>query len=314
MTEGEITVRRVRITAEAIFEVTDPAAVEHAALDDIASSEFNVSEGETQDEAVESERDEVRGDLAAAVSWLADPMRMISSDIPGIDASETSHQAEELHVDASRVTYPDFAALFPVCECGRESCTACDGFQLAPRTAAALWTAGKLLADHAYDDVTTFGDDPVDPKAGAWMLFDEYPRITWRRNAIWRRQAARSFDDLTTDIESGDWPQPTCPAEEMALHRMLRYATDGVRGGWITFDGTLKDLPKRATDADFNELYDVLFQDTDILELFDASLDGIEDPDDELNQTTGIGDYRPQAWFEPFNNMTPRDRRRPFRR
>src|SRR5699024_5338749 len=138
-------------------------------------------------------------------------------------------------------------------------CTQCAGFQLAPRTAAALWTAGKLLADHAYDDVTTFGDDPVVPEASAWMLFDEYQRMTWRQNAIWRRQAARSFDDLTTDIVSGDWPQPTCPAEEMALHRMLSYAADGVRDGWITFDGVLKDLAEHATDADFHQLYDVLF-------------------------------------------------------
>lgn len=241
-------------------------------------------------------------------------MQMISSGVPGIDVSESSHQVEELDADASRVTYPDFAALFPVCECGRESCTACEGVQLAPRTAAALWAAGTLLADHAYDDVTTFGDEPVVPATGTWMLFDEYPRITWRQNAIWRRQAARSFDDLTTDIESGDWPQPTCPAEEMALHLMLSYANDGVRDGWISFDHTFKDLPELGSDTDFNIVYDVLFQDLDILDLFDASLDGIEDPGDELNQNAGIGDYRPQSWFVPFDNMSARDPRRPFRR
>jgi hypothetical protein len=52
----------------------------------------------------------------------------------------------------------------------------------------------------------------------------------------------------------------------------------------------------------------------DILHLFDEQLDGIEDPESEENQRFRIGDYRPEAWFKPFRNATPRDGRRPFRR
>jgi len=59
---------------------------------------------------------------------------------------------------------------------------------------------------------------------------------------------------------------------------------------------------------------EVLVQDTDILNLFDADIDGIEDPTSEQNQFICMGDYRPAAWFTRFNNMDGRDSRRPFRR
>lgn len=59
---------------------------------------------------------------------------------------------------------------------------------------------------------------------------------------------------------------------------------------------------------------EVLFQDHDILDLFNVEMDGIEDPDSEHNWAMGIGDYRPQAWFRPFLNVDPRDGRRTFRR
>jgi len=52
----------------------------------------------------------------------------------------------------------------------------------------------------------------------------------------------------------------------------------------------------------------------DVLMLFDDSLDGIDDPESAANQWAVIGDMRPQAWFEPFNNVEPRDPTRGFRR
>jgi hypothetical protein len=57
-----------------------------------------------------------------------------------------------------------------------------------------------------------------------------------------------------------------------------------------------------------------LFQDTDILHLFEPGLDGIHDPHDALNARLAIGDYRPSTWFGSFANMRPRDERRGFRR
>jgi hypothetical protein len=175
-----------------------------------------------------------------------------------------------------------------------------------------LWTAGQILADRAYDDAEEHGDEPV-REEDMWSVFDEYPSITWRQNAVWRRQAARSFDDLTAELAAGQWPQPRCPGEEMALHLMLRIANEeiteipGPNAPW-------RRLPEHPEDFDWSLLDDVLFQDVDILSLFEVELDGIEDPDAEQNERIRMGDYRASAWFEPFLNMEPRDGRRPFRR
>jgi len=52
---------------------------------------------------------------------------------------------------------PHFADLFPVCRCGGGTCGRCSGFQMAPRTAAVLWSLAQMLADHGYDDVGEHG-------------------------------------------------------------------------------------------------------------------------------------------------------------
>lgn len=71
----------------------------------------------------------------------------------------------------------------------------CAGEQVTPRSAAVLWTMGQLLADQTYEDVVEHGDDPVSD-VGMWLVFDEYPRITRRQDAMWRRQAARCLTIL----------------------------------------------------------------------------------------------------------------------
>jgi hypothetical protein len=208
---------------------------------------------------------------------------------------------------------PDFASLFQACTCSSESCDQCAGFQLTPRTAFVLWFTGQILADWGYNDIEEHGDNPL-ARPDDWALFDRYPRITWHQNAIWRRQAARSYDDLTADLESGRWPLPTCPAEEMALNLMLRDARAAVTDEWDEIADDLAKLPTHSEDFDWSLCYDALLQDLDILELFENELDGIEDPDGELNRSAGIGDYRPAAWFTTFGNMEARDGRRGFRR
>ena len=205
-----------------------------------------------------------------------------------------------------------FADLFPACTCRRSTCQRCSGWQLTPRMASVLWTATQLVADDAYDDVVEHGDDPV--AGGMWALFDLYPAITYRQDAIWRRQAARAYDDLTDDLEAGNWPRPRCPAEELALHQVLRHLIDWEQDpdyGSIRWD-ELAELPAHEDDRDWGGAS--LFQDHDILNLYDLDRDGIEDPDSLENRITGMGDYRPAAWFTWFGGHEPRDSRRSFRR
>jgi hypothetical protein len=209
---------------------------------------------------------------------------------------------------------PDFAALFTICRCRKASCSTCAGFQMTPRTAAVLWSTAQILADHGYDDVEEHGSDPL-PEPTEWYLFDRYPRLTWSQDAAWRRRAARSYDDLAADLAAGDWPLPTCPAEELALHLILEDAPAAVEDGWTGLDeATLDALPVHPDDFDWHAMPDALFQDTDILHLFEPDLDGIDDPRNAVNIQMAIGDYRPSAWFENFANLQPRDERRDFRR
>ena len=95
--------------------------------------------------------------------------------------------------------FPDFTVLFAVCTCGRRDCEECEAWQLTPRTAAALWVAALVTVDDAYDDIAAYGATAV-ADADGWSVFDQYPPLTFRQDADWRRRAARSYDDLADDL------------------------------------------------------------------------------------------------------------------
>ncbi|ONI91291.1 hypothetical protein ALI22I_09505 [Saccharothrix sp. ALI-22-I] len=314
MTGTDAIVRRLRVTVAVVVEVTDPVALERAALRHIDEVDYCVDDiGPSVDEVRAEERDRVRGDVEGALLELVDPYLMV--DVEGVEFSGSECEAVEVDEhDRPVPSWPDFATLFPVCGCDMPDCDDCASDHVTPRTAAVLWGMAGLLADHAYDDVIEHGDDPVEPDDPMWSVFDEFPRITWLQDAIWRRRAARAFDDLAADLLAGRWPQPTCPAEEMALHLMLRYGEELADDGTSGLDTHFAHLPVYDNDLQWTLLADVLFKDHDILELFDPGRDGIEDPDDEQNRSIGMGDYTPPAWFTTFDHMTPRDPRRPFRR
>ena len=305
--------RLVKVTAEAIVEVNDASALEKAVLNEVDSTEFSVGPGQSLADVRAEVRRDVRGDPAGAVSWVVDVDAVIR-DMPGLRVVSSNHAAVEVDGSGHELaTGPDFTELFSVCRCGGEDCDSCTGFQLTPRTAAVLWTVGQILADHAYDDVNEHGDAPVVDEDD-WNVFVNYPRVTWRQNAVWRRQAARCYDDLTDDLDAGEWPHVTCPGEEMAVHLILQAAPDAVTDDWASLADTLSRLPEHPDDYDWDMASETFLQDYDILSMFDEQLDGIEDPEAESNQLTGMGDYRPEAWFRPFANREPRDGRRPFRR
>ena len=298
----------MKIDTEAVVEIMDEAAVVEASLASVDDAEF--AGGDTEREA---HRAQIKGDVVAALGWLVDVFGLLP-EVPGAEVVGGEDRCVEVDETGREVAAdPDFVALFLVCRCGAGSCEMCGGFQLTPRSAAVMWAVGQLLADQGYDDVAEHGDAPVADDE-EWALFGRYPKITLRQDAVWRRQAARCFDDLTGDVEAGRWSRPTCPGEEMALHLVLEDAPIVVEDGWAGLGDTLPRLPEHPDDYDWDMASEMLFQDHDILDLFEVEMDGIEDPDSEHNRARGMGDYRPPAWFRTFMNMNPRDGRRPFRR
>lgn len=295
----------VRLSVELDVKVVDPEALLRTAEAVVMQADFTGRDGGTPEQERQEHLDLVRDSLAEAVLWCSDELLMVEN-VPGVEAGGSSASALQLGSDTEarwRGEQPSMADLFPADD---------EHAVLTPRSALALWAMLTLLADYGYDDVDEHGDDSVGSD-GDWMLFDRYPRVTWHQDAVWRRQAARAFDDLAEDLAQGREPFPRCPGEEMALHvalRLLPAAVDDQWWGPDLFDG----LPEANGDLDVQALLTGLFQDHDILALFDAELDGIEDPDDPVNADSGMGDYRPQAWFRAFAGPQPRDGRRPFRR
>lgn len=195
---------------------------------------------------------------------------------------------------------PDFAALFPVCRCGREDeCETCFLWQLTPRTAAALWAVALLLADHADMDIADRGDSPVTGDGRGWCVFHDYPRFTWRQSAGWRRLAARSYPGIARDLVCGRHPARTCLADDMAIHLVLEYAEPSIVDEWNGAADVIDQLPEHVDDFQWEDARESLLLDTDLYYLFGPQHDGIEDPGGDVNQRMGIGDCRPEQWFTP---------------
>ena len=194
----------------------------------------------------------------------------------------------------------DFARQFP--------CTS-DTESLTPRDAAALSVALSLIGDGIRNDMESDSNRPIDlQNENEWSQLSRFPRLTWRMSASWRTGLSRAADDLLHDLEVGSLPRPRCPAEEAVLY----LAIEDAPGMEELVSTEIKALPRSEHDGQSDGMYDLLFQDTDIKTVFEGGrFDGLEDPTDEVNQALGMGDYRPQAWFVWFDNVTPRRARSP---
>ncbi|WP_420167202.1 hypothetical protein [Streptomyces violaceoruber] len=72
-------------------------------------------------------------------------------------------------------------------------------------------------------------------------------------------------------------------------------------------------LPEDRGDLDWDWCSSVLFEDHDVLMLFDSSLDGIEDSGNDVNQAMGMTNLAAAAWFVPFDPEQGREAGRGFR-
>jgi hypothetical protein len=181
---------------------------------------------------------------------------------------------------------------------------------LTARTARILHVLLRRGATQVYDDLHVLGDDAVGSvEAGELAVLPELPTLTYAKDALWRRQMARAFDDLADDLAAGRTPYPRCTGEAVALWLALEWAPDYVR---YVATGTL--APDQAGEGDDNweELREVMFRDTDFLELYNPAMDGFEHTEEAI--FLGVENMNPKDWFSTLSLTEPRDPRRPFRR
>lgn len=217
-------------------------------------------------------------------------------------------------------TEPDFAAIFALPEhlgpllegeCAAESDSECPGCTavLTPRTAWLL-KAGADLVFH------TWVRHVLDPWRDDNGL--NLPPVAQRHckdNTAWEARMAATVRDLGLRVVAGQVPYPRCTAEEMALHVTLDAAQDFLdifldQGMWKG----VAALPERgradtqpadavaALRAELQVLQDILFEDHDVLMLFEPELDGIESDADVIDRM-GLANLHPKDWFLPFRTQ-----------
>ncbi|MEW2325342.1 hypothetical protein AB0926_30330 [Streptomyces griseoincarnatus] len=183
--------------------------------------------------------------------------------------------------------------------------------ELTTRTAAVLRVALEQLSEQIWQDVTDMGDAPA--RRGEGRVLGSLPPITFGQDLQWRRQMARCFDDLAAELAETHAVRPLCTGEEMALHLGIDRAKSLTRNRPRLVAETVEGLGEDRRDFDWDWCSDVLFEDHDVLMLFDASLDGIEDRGNEINQTLGLANLAAADWFKPFRPRQARDPDRGFR-
>lgn len=183
--------------------------------------------------------------------------------------------------------------------------------ELTARTAAVLRVALEELSEHLWQDVAAVGDAPLG--RGEGRVLGLLPPITFRQDQQWRRQMARCFDDLAAELAETGTVRPGCTGEEMALHLGIDRAKSLTRNRPRLVAETVEGLGEDRRDFDWDWCSTVLFEDHDVLMLFDASLDGIEDSGNEINQSLGLANLAAADWFVPFRPGQARDPDRGFR-
>ncbi|MGW0604156.1 hypothetical protein [Streptomyces sp. NPDC002640] len=184
---------------------------------------------------------------------------------------------------------------------------------LTARTAAVLCLAGEELSALAWQEAAALGDELLPRGVGG--VFGQLPAITLRCDGQWRKQMARAFDDLASDLQAAGetWMGPRCTGEEMALHLMIDRARSITANRPNAVRDLVVNLPQNSADYDWQGCSDDLFEDHDVLMLFDAQLGGMEAPDSDIRQAMGMVNLAADEWFEPFSADNARDPDRGFR-
>ncbi|MEU6993678.1 tetratricopeptide repeat protein [Streptomyces sp. NPDC046465] len=185
--------------------------------------------------------------------------------------------------------------------------------QPTPRTLAVLKAALEIEADAAVDVLAEIEGRPVTTEESFIGCFDMLPAQTWQQGTQWRREMIRCFDDLAHDIADSRLPLPCCTGEEMALHLALEHAAAITEDSPDLAEEFCEGAPARPGDYDWWACKRALLEDDDVLMLYQPWMEGIEEPDNDVNQRLGMANLAPDDWFTPFRDDRPRAVDRGFR-
>ena len=132
----------------------------------------------------------------------------------------------------------------------------------------AAWT----LADDVYDAIEELHRHPKSASHSSSILSD-FPPVTWTQPAAWWREQARCFDDLALEAQAGVDPEPVCTGEEMALHLILGRARAMATDESDRRLDLVGGIAAHDNDDDWEGPLNFLFQDHDVLTLFDNDLE-----------------------------------------
>ncbi|MFJ5885298.1 hypothetical protein [Kitasatospora cineracea] len=185
-------------------------------------------------------------------------------------------------------------------------------WQPTPRTLAVLLANFEILGDMVHDEVKETGKRRIKVKGNWFFTLGRLPSQTWRMSAAWRRDFVRCFDDLAADIRDGGLPKPRCTGEEMALHIALEHASAMTLDEPDLVANFVEGISAEAGDYDWSECSDLLFEDHDVLFLYDPWLSSVAEPESSVGNYMGVAYLRPQDWFKPFYAENARDPKRGY--
>jgi hypothetical protein len=157
---------------------------------------------------------------------------------------------------------------------------------ISSRQATLIADAAAAIAAAIRSDADTLGSAPVtEHMRGQLQVLSKLPAITFGQSRLWRYQLADAADRLAGDTRRWGAPIPRCTGEEMVLHLILHQAQAMVR-------------PRQVRSGSWDQLSELLFQDADVLTLYDL-------PPEATESLAGGINLHPLRWFSEFTLPFP---------
>jgi len=156
--------------------------------------------------------------------------------------------------------------------------------------AARLWVAAQLVHDAFRQDEADMWLEQL-PTVAATHVDERFIAAFGSRFDVIALRLAEGLEELSAVA--------TCTADELALHMIIGYAEEQRRDGSPAW-GWIEALPHHPDDDDFDLLRDILFEDNDVLILYNPAMDGIEDPESDIAQIQRFVNLHPNDWFKTF--------------